>query len=805
MKISINWLKEYINFSETPEELSNLLTKSGLEVTHIESFEPIQTDLAAMLIGEIVSCTKHPNADKLHCTQIDIGTSKPLSIICGAPNVEIGKKVAVAPVGTTLYTYNGECIKIKSAKIRGEISEGMLCAEDEIGLGPSHEKILWLDTLLPPGTPLNHYFNLSTDTILTIELTPNRIDACSHLGVARDLRALLDTPIQYPSLLTNLTPTIQPLPVQITVNESVACPRYSGIVMAEVRVQESPRWLQTKLKAIGLQPINNIVDITNLVMYEIGQPLHAFDYNKLAGKEIHVRLSRQGERIITLDNIDRELTGHELVIADQQSSIALAGILGGKSTSVQAETTSIFLESAYFSPQTIRNAAKHHKIQTDAAFRYERGVDPDLAVTALQRACLLIQEIAGGKIASEFIDRYPRPIKPFHIEISYKNIQKLIGESIPNATIHHILQNLDIDIINGNEATFIAVVPPYRVDVTREVDVIEEILRIYGYDNIQLQEQLSSTFLSATDRPLSYQLEQTLAPILVANGYQEICTNSLSFLNDREASDVEMYKTTVNLLNPLSDRLNILRNNLIFSGLEIISHNINRKLADLKLFEFGKTYHQINGEYIEKNKLGIWLTGKIEAPNWIRQPKEVNFQDLNTIIHQLLAKWGVYTFEKKPFNNTIYKTGVAFIYETISLVTAGQVGEQYLQLAGINQPVFFAEIDIQQLSLCPVHKPHYRPISKFPLVKRDLSLVIDDHLLFEDIKNVLTEQSEPLIQDMYVFDVYQGTNLPKGKKAYALSFSLQDKNKTLDEKTIHQVMTRLVNAFQHKLGAIVRE
>ena len=635
MKISINWLKEYINFSETPEEISNLLTKSGLEVTHIESFQPIKTELSTMLIGQIVACTKHPNADKLHCTQIDVGTDKPLSIVCGAPNVEIGKKVAVAPVGTTLHTYNGDCIKIKPAKIRGEISEGMLCAEDEIGLGPSHERILWLDTPLPPGTSLSHYFNLSTDTVLTIELTPNRIDACSHIGVARDLRALLNKPIQYPATLTiEQQDGRQLLPIKVSVEDAIACPRYAGIIMTGIRVQESPQWVQTKLKAIGLPSINNIVDITNLVMYELGQPLHAFDYDKLEGKEIYVKLAAKGERIVTLDNIDRELSGGEIVIADQQNTIALAGILGGIPTSIQPETSNIFLESAYFFPETIRSAAKHHKIQTDAAFRYERGTDPNVAVTALRRACLLIQEIAGGKIASELIDIYPHSIKPLHIEVFYVNIQKLIGEVLPKTIIHHILQNLDIEITNNNEISFIAIVPPYRVDVTREVDVIEEILRIYGYDNIQLPAQLSSTFLAPSKPPLPYQLERTLAPILIANGYQEICTNSLSFVHDAETAGDGIEKVNVKLLNPLSDKLNILRDNLVLSGLEVIAHNINRKLVDLKLFEFGKTYHQEDGKYIERNKLGIWLTGKIEALNWIRQLQDVTFQDINTIIHQ---------------------------------------------------------------------------------------------------------------------------------------------------------------------------
>ncbi|OJW70738.1 MAG: phenylalanine--tRNA ligase subunit beta [Candidatus Amoebophilus sp. 36-38] len=806
MKLSINWLKEYISLSETPEEISKLLTQSGLEVSHIQSFEPIPGNLASMLIGQIIGCTKHPNADKLHLTQVDIGTANPLSIVCGAPNVAIGQKVVVAPVGTTLHTYTGEQIHIKAAKIRGEASEGMLCAEDEIGLGPNHEKILALDTPLPPGTPAKDYFNLQPDTILTIDLTPNRIDACSHIGVARELRALLDRPIQYPPLLAKLTPTTGLLPIQVVVDDVDACPRYSGITIAGVQVQESPRWLQYKLKSIGLNPINNIVDITNLVMYELGQPLHAFDYDKLVGKEIHVRRSQKEEKIITLDNIHRELTGQELVIADKNNNIALAGILGGKATSVSTETKNIFLESAYFSPQTIRNAAKHHKIQTDAAFRYERGVDPNLTVVALQRACLLIEEITGGKIASALIDSYPRPIESLRIHVAYEKIQQVIGQYIPKETIHHILHNLDIDTINEDEAGFTAVVPPYRVDVNREVDLVEEILRIYGYDNIQLQDHLSSTFLATTTPSSSYKLTQSLSAILVANGYQEIYTNSLTTDQYRDISEHTIQNgETIKLLNPLSDRLNMLRDKLVFSGLEVLAHNINRKQFDLKLFEFGKTYHHINTQYIERNKLGIWLTGNIEPLNWIRPPRAVTFQDLNTMLSKLLEKCGIHHFNTVPLKSSSYKAGIQLVYQTKVFATIGQVTDKYLEIAGITQPVLFADIDLDQLNTYSIPTPYYQPISKFPVVKRDLSLVVDSTIAFEDIKNILLEKHEPRIQHMHVFDVYQGANLPEGKKAYALSFALQDQEKTLDEKTIHQVMSDLIHTFQQKLGAIIRE
>eukprot|EP01132_Coremiostelium_polycephalum_P000154 gene154-207_t len=796
MKISINWLKEYINLSETPAEIADLLTQSGLEIAHMTSSSPTKTDLSKLLIGQVVACSKHPNADRLHCTQVAIGNTKHLSIVCGAPNVALGQKVVVAPIGTTLHTYQGDSFEIKAAKIRGEFSEGMLCAEDEIGLGPQHEQILVLDTSLAPGTPLSEYIQHTSDTILTVELTPNRIDACSHLGVARDLKALLNRPIQYPTLLPHHAFQLQhALPIKVKVDHPTACPRYTGVVIKGVQVQDSPQWLQDKLQSIGVQPINNIVDIMHLVMYEIGQPMHGFDYDKLAKQEIHVRLAHKGEKLVTLDHIERVLTGEELVIADQEKSIALAGILGDVSTSIQPTTQNIWLESAYFSPQIIRRAAKWHKIQTEASFRYERGTDPHLPFTALRRACLLIQEITGGTLASDLIDFYATPIQSVAIEVSYENIHQLIGDELPMATIHQILLNLDMDIINTTTTGFTAIVPPYRVDVTQEVDLVEEILRIYGYNQLQPATQLGSTFIAPQDLPPTYQIERMLCPILTANGYQEICTNSLSnahFLPNQ-------HQDTIHLLNPLSDRLNVLRNQLVFSGLEVLAYNIKRKLTDLKLFEFGKTYHKTNARPIEQNKLGIWLTGNIESPHWAHPPRAVSFQDLNTVIHQLLTRLGITTTHPITFSDEVYQQGIKLLYQGKTLATLGQLQASHLQLASIQQPVFFAEINLHDVGTPWVIPTHYQPISKFPLVVRDLSLVLDEHILLVDIKNVLSKQPHSLIQDMHVFDVYQGEKLPKGKKAYALSFYLQATDKTLDEPTIHRTMKDIIHAFQQDL------
>ena len=803
MKISFNWLKDYIQISESPEEVAQLLTQSGLEVAGIVTFEPIKDSLKGLVIGQIIAYRQHPNADQLKITLVDIGQSSPLHIVCGAPNVQVGKKVVVAPVGTLLRNHEGATLKIKKAKIRGEVSEGMICAEDEIGLGNVHEGIIELDTPLAPGTSAAQYFSIQPDTILTIDLTPNRADACSHLGTARELGALLDRPVGYPSI-DKFNIATQHLPMQVEVLDHSACPRYSGIAMSGVRIQQSPLWLQDKLRAIGLSPVNNIVDITNFISHELGQPLHAFDYDHIIGQKVTIKRLQSGTTFVTLDGKTRKLSGVELMICDQAGGISMAGILGGKRTSVHPGTQNIFLESAYFEPGVIRKAAKQHTIATDASFRYERGTDPNLTVYALKRACLLLQEIAQGEIASTLIDLYPEKIENFSVKVRYRNITRLLGQHIPKAVIKKILNRLDIATSQETADGFVASVPPYRVDVKREVDVIEEIVRIYGYDRLEITGNLGSTYLARTVQPEQNKLRHRVAELLVANGYHEIYTNSFtksSYTALTNALDAQQYVT---ILNPLSEALDVLRPTMLFAGLEVIAHNIHRKKPDLKLFEFGKTYRK-EGQYVENNRLGIWLTGNIEAMNWIRKPQKATFQDMYAVLHKVLHKLNLKDFEALPLQTSLYEVGIQLRVDQTPLLTAGQVGESLLTHMGISQPVFFADVDWDTLLLKWRALIQYQELSKFPSVKRDISLVLDKSVGFEAVKRVIAQQNNKLIKDVIVFDVYQGKNLGQEKKAYALSFVLQREDKTLDAKTIKQIMERLKRAFEGQLGAVIRE
>lgn len=803
MKISLNWLKNYIQISETSEEVAQLLTQSGLEIGGQTVFEPIKGGLKGLVIGQVLRCDPHPNANRLKSTLVEVGQDAPLHIICGAPNVQAGQKVVVAPVGTTLYGQDGSTIKIKKTKIRGEVSEGMLCAEDEIGLGTTHEGIIVLDTSLPPGTPASQHFSSQPDEVLEIDLTPNRGDACSHLGVARELGALLDRSVHYPSV-SALKPGTARLPIQIEVLDSTACPRYTGITISGVKVGPSPTWLRDKLGAIGLSPVNNIVDITNFVMHELGQPLHAFDYDQIAGQKITVGQLKPGTPFVTLDDTTRGLRGTELMVCDQTGGISMAGILGGKRTSIHAETQNIFLESAYFSPGIVRKAAKQHGLKTDASFRYERGTDPNITVYALQRACLLIQEIAQGEVASALIDLYPEKIEAAKIKVHYPNIARLLGQDIPSATIKQILNRLDITISHEEADSFVASVPPYRVDVRREVDIIEEIVRIYGYDRIEVKGQLGSTYLAKTVQPTPHQLRHEIASLLAAQGYYEIYTNSLTKSAYTESTDVLNPQQSVAISNPLSEALNVLRQTLLFGGLEVIAHNINRKQADLRLFEFGKTYHKADQEYVEENRLGVWLTGNTEAINWMRKSQETTFHDLHAVVHKVLHKLGVTNFKTESFESSCYQVGIQVLLGKMPLLTAGTVHTTLLKRMGIPQPVFFADMNWDALlgSCSPLSQ--YREISKFPLVKRDISLVLDKIITFEAVKRLIDQQANKLIQDFTIFDVYEGEVLGPNKKAYALSFVLQGKDKTLDDKTIDQVMARLMGAFEDQLGALIR-
>jgi phenylalanyl-tRNA synthetase beta chain len=803
MQISYNWIKDYINFTQPSDELAKLLTQIGLEVTHIQRKPLIQGDLQGLVLGQVLACEKHPNADRLYYTQVDIGNQQILSIICGAPNIQLGQKVIVAPIGTKLYPYAGESFTIKKAKIRGITSEGMLCAADELGLSPDHAGILVLDTALPPGTPAKQCLDIQTDFILTVDITPNRADACSHIGVARDLGALLEQPVHMPSVIS-LPNDLPPLPITVNVEDLAMCPRYSAVAIYGVEIKQSPEWLQQKLRAIDIQPVNNIVDLTNFVMHECGQPLHAYDYDKLIGSRLHVQQATAGAQLVTLDTVLRQLTGEELIISDQKGVIALAGVLGGKHTSISHTTQNVFLESAYFDPKAISNTTKHQHLKTEAAFRYERGTDPNLTVFALKRALFLIQQIAPQATFSNVFDHYPTVITERAIKVYYTNITRLIGQAIPQDTIKRILKHLDISLTEEKDASFVALVPPYRVDVLREVDIIEEILRLYGYDRIQISPNLKSEFLAQTSARSGEHLAYELALTLTAHGYYEICKNSLTASKYNQLC-TEDAATTICLLNPLSERLDSLRQSLVFSGLEVITHNINRQQKDLKLFEFGKTYHKLGDQYQEHPQLGIWLTGNIQPANWVSQPRTVNFQDLNSIILQLLTKLGIQKSTSTPLNNAIFESGIEMYDYPKSFVKLGKLTQACLEIMGIKQDVFFAELDWAWLSSLPKKLPKYQALSKFPIVTRDLSLVLDQAITFQQIKQLVNAQKEKLIQDITVFDVYEGASLPKSKKAYALSFALQDPDQTLSEKTIHQVMQNLIDVFEKELGAIIRE
>lgn len=804
MKISLNWLRQYIDLPESPEKIANLLTQSGLEVSNIAMFDSVQDSLQGLLIGQITTCKKHPNDDKLQLTTIDINSGKPLAIICEAPNVQAGQKVIVAPVGTAIYSYTGGEHKISETMIRGVMSEGMILAEDEIGLGPSHEEILVLDTPLPPGTPAKEYFNIQPDPIFTIDLTPNRVDACSHIGIARELGAMLDRPVQLPTIAQwQLEAPI--LPIQVAIANPKLCPRYTGIVMRGITVQRSPYWLQNKLKAIGIKPTNNIIDITNFIAHELGQPIHVVDYDQIVGQQIHINTSKQSRSLTTIDGVRRELLKEELMISDQAGGIAIAGILGSRRTRIHQNTQNIFLESAYFSPEIIRKTTQQQGIKTDAAWRYERGTDPNMTVYALQRAVGLIQAITQGKAASQIIDIYPQVIQHRAISVDYKNIQNIIGQYIPHASIKKILSNLNITVSDEQVDSFIALVPPYRLDITREIDVIEAILKIYGYENIKVKTHLGTTFLAETPQLMPYQLAHEVATLLAAHGYHEMYTNSLISSTYAKLIPALDQVHSIHLLNPLSERLDMLRTTLIFSGLEVIVHHINSKQPDLRLFELGKIYQKHDNSYLEQNRLGIWITGNQEAQNWISKPRAATFQDLNAILHKVLQRLGLVGIHSEPIKNSCYQTSVQLTCHQKILATMGSLNPTLLQHMGIKQTVFFADIDWDKLLNQPRRHIRYQAIPKWPIVKRDLSLVLDLGITFSEIKKLVRQQDEPLIRDMLLFDVYQGASLPASKKAYALSLMLQSEDKTLDDQRIHQVMKRLIRSFKDQLGAIIRE
>jgi phenylalanyl-tRNA synthetase beta chain len=804
MKISLNWLKQYIQIDETAAQIAALLTGSGLEVEGWEEIESIKGGLKGLVIGEVITCAKHPNADKLSVTTVDIGEEQLSPIVCGAPNVAAGQKVVIATVGTQLYPFTSDPFQIKKAKIRGEASEGMICAEDEIGLGQSHDGIMVLDTDLPNGAPAAEFFKLESDYVFEIGLTPNRADGASHFGVARDLKALLSRSLNLPSIedfkIDNTTRTIE-----VRVENAEACPRYSALTISNIKVKESPDWLKTKLKAIGINPTNNVVDVTNYVLHSLGQPMHAFDTDAIKGGKVIVKTLPEGSKFTTLDEKERSLAATDLMICNSEEGMCIAGVFGGTKSGVKTSTTSIFLESAYFSPDYIRRSAQKHQLKTDASFRYERGTDPNITVYALKYAAMLIQEVAGGEISSDLIDIYPNLIEDFKIEAKYGRIATLIGKDLGNAKVNSILRSLDIEIVEETEKSFTAIVPPYRVDVQREADLVEEVLRIYGYNNIEISDHLSSTFLSEFPIKDTDGIKKTVIRLLAGAGFNEIVTNSLTKDGySKGVSSIEEDKN-VKVLNYLSEDLNVMRQTLLFHGLEVIDRNIKRRNADLKLFEFGTTYHHINEKYVEKSRLSIFITGNQSSDSWLAPAMKVQFHDLASVVYKLLAKFGITRTDSEDTSSDLFSYGITISVNKKPIVHLGKVNKKAATLTDISNEVFFADFDWDYMQKLSSSEFVYSPISKYPEVKRDLSLVIDKAIKFDDIRKLSLKVERSLINRINVFDVYEGDKIDAGKKAYAVSFYLQDQDQTLTDKVIDKTMSKLMQGFERELGAIIRK
>jgi phenylalanyl-tRNA synthetase beta chain len=808
MKISYNWLKQFLALDIQAEALAQVLTQAGLEVEHLAPIQllggkVIEGGLAGLVIGEVKTCEKHPNADKLSKTTVEIAPGQIVPIVCGAPNVAAGQKVIVATVGTRLYPQEGESFEIKKAKIRGEASEGMICAEDEIGIGHSHEGIMVLDTPLPVGTPAAEYLGLEQDFVLEIGLTPNRVDAASHLGVARDLRVLLDKQLSKPSVAAFQAKAGQ-RPLRLSVENQEACPRYSGLCISGVRVAESPAWLKNRLVAIGLSPINNIVDITNYVLHELGQPLHAFDADKIAGDEVIIKTLPSGTKFTTLDGQERSLHEQDLMICNAQGPMCIAGVFGGLDSGISEGTTRIFLESAYFSADYVRRTAQRHGLKTDAAFRFERGADPQATVYALQRAALLIVEIAGGEISSELYDLYPQPIAPFRFLVRYKNITRLIGQEIPRESIHQLLRGLEIEIDKENQEDFEVSVPPYRVDVQREVDIIEEILRLYGYNRIEAPAHLSASFIANFPKKDPHALQHRSTELLAASGFSEIITNSLTKPLYAESLKSLDPAENVVILNKLSEELEVLRQSLLFSGLEVMSYNFNRKQKDLKLFEFGKVYRKTAQGYQEESKLALFVSGNQQGESWTGQQQKADYHFLAGIALKLLASLRLQPDAQQAANPHLFAYGLEYLVGKEPVMQVGLVQPRLCKVADFKQPVLYAEIAWEKVLAISQASMSYREVPKFPEVRRDLSLILDKSVSFAQIQEKAYQIERKLLKGLNVFSVYEGENIGEGKISYAISFTLQDESQTLTDKVIDKTMQRLMEGFTKDFQALIR-
>ena len=820
MNISYNWLKDYLDFDLQPDEVAAALTSIGLETGGVEEVQTIKGGLEGLVIGEVLTCEEHPNSDHLHITTVNVGGAEPLQIVCGAPNVAAGQKVVVAVNGTKLYD-GDECFTIKRSKIRGVESNGMICAEDEIGIGTDHAGIIVLPADAVVGTPAKEYYNVKSDYVLEVDITPNRVDATSHFGVARDLAAYLKqngkpANLKRPSVdafkIDDEVPAIE-----VVVENKEACLRYSGITIKNVTVKESPEWLQNRLKVIGLRPINNVVDITNYILHGVGQPLHSFDADKIKGNKVVVRSATEGAKFVTLDGVERTLTDRDLMICNVEEPMCIAGVFGGLDSGVTEQTKNVFLESATFHPTWIRKTARRFGLNTDASFRYERGLDPNQTVEVMKRAALLIQEVAGGTITGAIQDIYPVPVAPYRVELTYDKVNTLIGKVIPVETVKSILESLEMKIVSETAEGLVIDVPVYRIDVQRDVDVIEDILRIYGYNNVEFSVNVKSnlSYQTATDR--SYKLQNLISEQLCGCGFNELLHNSLTRSAYYDNLSTYPVSHCVMLMNPLSADLNCMRQTLLFGGLESVEHNAKRKNGNIRFFEFGNCYdynidHKKEGEtlaeFSEDYRLGLWVSGSRVDNNWAHPNEKSSVYELKAYVENILVRLGV-NLQKVIFGNLandIYSAGLSITTSSgRQLGTMGIVSPKICKELDIETDVYYAELSWTLLMKeIKKSKVTFSEISKFPAVKRDLALLLEKNVQFAEIEKIATESERKLLKDVALFDVYEGKNLPAGKKSYAVSFYLQDEGKTLNDKQIDAIMKKIQTNLEQKLGAQLR-
>ena len=820
MNISYNWLKEYVDFDLTPDEVAAALTSVGLETGGVEEVQSIKGGLEGLVVGEVLTCVPHPNSDHMHVTTVNLGQGEPVQIVCGAANVAAGQKVVVATLGTKLYD-GDECFTIKKSKLRGVESNGMICAEDEIGVGTSHEGIIVLPQDTVPGTLAKDYYNIKSDYVLEVDITPNRADACSHYGVARDLYAWLvqnghQAVLKRPSV-DGFKVDNHGLDIAVEVENTEACPRYAGVTVRNVTVKESPEWLQNKLRTIGLRPINNIVDITNYILHAYGQPMHCFDADKIKGGKIVVKTVAEGTRFVTLDEVEHTLSDRDLMICNAEEPMCIAGVFGGLDSGTTEQTKNVFLESAYFHPTWVRKTARRQGLSTDSSFRFERGIDPNGVIYALKEAALLVKELAGGEIASEIKDNYPNPIADFPVELTYGYVNGLIGKEIPEETVKSIVRSLDMKVVGETENGLSLLVPPYRVDVTRPCDVVEDILRIYGYNNVEIPTCLKSSLNVKGESDKSAKLQNLISEQLVGCGFNEILNNSLTASAYYEGLETYRPENLVHVMNPLSNDLNVLRGTLLFGGLESICHNANRKNADLRFFEFGNCYHyhaeKKNPEkalapYSEEFHLGMWVTGKRVSNSWAHPDEDSSVYELKAYVLNVFRRLGL------NLGAVVFGTLTDDIYSAALsvhtrggklLATLGVIHKRIQKKFDIDHEVYYADINWTELMKAVKNAVvSYKEISKFPAVKRDLALLIDKKVQFADIEKIAYETDRKLLKSVELFDVYEGKNLETGKKSYAVSFMLQDENATLNDKQIDKFMHKLVQNLEGKLEAKLR-